>query len=154
MGGELRRFLYQLVRRHDQLLDDRGVEHDAEQRHAKVDAEREHGGPGQTVGAGAPQHECATGQRRQSGEPEAGERGVEIREARSHQRSRRRVQQSRDSNEVHPQRRQQEQEGDQSGEVPPGRRLHGDAAPEQDDVPAQHVQRDGREQRNSREHRE
>ena len=51
---ELRRFLYQLVRRHDEPLHDGGVETDAEQRHTEVEAEREHCVAGQTLARGPP----------------------------------------------------------------------------------------------------
>src|SRR5213592_2668166 len=59
VGGELRRFLQQLVRRHDQFLDQRRVERDAEQGHAEVEPDREQGVAGQTVAAGSPQHQRA-----------------------------------------------------------------------------------------------
>ena len=136
---ELRRFLRQLVGCDDEALDNRGIEADAEERHADIERR--------------PRASVSRAQARRRGLPtgrstaptsaatptstQADQRAVQIGETRSHERPGGRVQQTREPDELNAQCGDDEQRAIENRDVQLRRRLDGDVPPVHHHVTAQ-----------------
>ncbi len=148
---ELRGFLGEFVGSHHETVDEGRVDAGGHHGRAHVDADREQGGAPQPRTPRAPQHQRSAHQGGQRRQPQAGQRAVQVREARAHQRPGGGLQEPRHAHQVHAQRCQHEQGRNEHGEVQPCARLHGDAPAIHGDVAPQHVKHHASGKRNSRE---